>query len=169
MLLSQLSFKWSLIVIFIISAYAYGGNKTSDYKRWIILATGQGFPQDDSKGLSYNFGRNDFYQLAINCNSDFTLDETTPRFSFVSIAKGYCLSDRFTHVALFVGPAYLWGSRKYIHNSDNRFKSVGVVSNIQIVFKPLSVLGVGSDIFYLLNYNKNSLGIRMVLFIGHNK
>lgn len=145
------------------------------YKEWLILGAGRGAPYAASLVASYNFGKQHFYQVALNGNGDIFLPSYV---NAVSISLGKRLAAKYVVAAAFAGPAFAWGSHGVGANGHEKmFFTGGVNLNGQLYLRPLvdigtvagiplGGIGVGIDLHGNLNPVQSTLGARLGLYLG---
>jgi hypothetical protein len=162
-----------IISIFIFTGFLHAQNEESTYKYWITL--GSWFENRSiTTNLSYNFSLGDnFYKVGYLSKGDdpvfggYGSDNIKIRSIDVSIGKR--LQSKWFQTSLFVGPAYVYGSKLLINNSIDNFNTVGMETEIQLLFRLANEVGIGVGFYGNLNFVKSNVGINLNITLGNGK
>jgi len=112
-------------------------------------------------GINTNFSvKKLFVQVGINGNfagfGDYISD--------INISIGKREFGRFYHISGFIGPGLVIGDVDF-----DRFTTIGLSINIQLVFKPIKPAGIGIGIYGNLNNRQSVIGIRGIIHFSNGK
>jgi len=145
-------------------------NNTKIYKEWINMGLGFGtMPFEINMAISYNFGYRSFHQIAYNFFEEFPLFGTPLDIvRAINYGIGVRKNNRFLHISIFSGPSFLYIRREY-KGSERRKKTIGIVVNTQLFIKPIAEIGLGVELYYNLNFEKNVESIRFSFHFNNAK
>jgi hypothetical protein len=153
-----------------LSAQTAGPSSAEMDAGWFSVGLGIASPYELSFSSSANFGRNNIFQIALHTSDNLKLSGGLPVDGSGAISLSYGLSsvNDLGRIAFFIGPAYSWG--QYYHSEVNsKYKTIAVVSNLQLVISPFKELGLGFEMFANLNPKEITAGISLIFVIEGNK
>ena len=145
-------------------------NNAKIYKEWINIGLGYGtLPFEVNMAISYNFGYRSLHQVAYNFFEEFPYFGSPANFIHtINYGIGVRKTNRFLHVSVFSGPAFLYIQRSHeLHK--RRKETTGIVLNAQLFVKPVAEIGLGVELYYNLNFEENVGSIRFSLHFNNTK
>ena len=118
-----------------------------------------------------NFGIN-YYRSVGNNFYQIGFDETFSVFGGnriignINTGIGKRIFNKYFLGAGFIGPNFVFGK---IRDDNKHFFTIGIASNIQIIFKPIKDFGIGTELFANLNFKVSTIGFRLILHISNAK
>lgn len=85
-----------------------------------------------------------------------------PTLSNIHFDFGKRLFNRYYLVGGFIGPAYMFGSTSEESNNFI-FHTIGINTNIQLIFKPFFWFGLGTELFANICNKESTVGFRLVV------
>ena len=142
------------------------------YKYWMTI--GGWIDRGFTTIFSYNFSLIDnFYKVGyfvrggIFYNS--SVGEDGYLFNSIDISIGKRLQSEWFQVSVFGGPSYVFGKKHVSHGNTEKYRTIGLETDIQLLFKPANEVGIGIGLYGNLNFVKNYAGININLTIGNGK
>ena len=137
---------------------------------WVSVSFGLDTPLDFSGGISLNYGRHHFWQLALQSSQEFMISGEGTNAAALVLARGYSLTAPYSRVAVSAGPAYVWGLDHLDPKTWERpsYRTAGLALNAQAIFSPFE-MGIGLDFFVNVNPILSSAGVRLALVIEGNQ
>jgi hypothetical protein len=153
-----------------LSAQTVGPSSPEMDAGWFSIGFGVASPYDISFSSSANFGRNNIFQIAMHASDNFKLSGGFPVNGSGAVSLSYGLSNvnDLGRIAFFLGPAYAWGEY-YNSDVDTNYKTIGVVTNLQLVFTPVKEMGIGLEMYANLNPKEVTAGISVIFVLEGNK
>jgi len=166
--------KKNLLVLLILysSGLLQAQKEDTAYKYWMTI--GFFFDADVTLNLSYNFalGEN-FYKVSYQKKGDAILgggfNHSDFLFREIDISIGKRLQFEWFQASLFTGPSYVYGKRRFRNSRIEKFDTVGLETDIQLLFRPANEIGLGIGLYGSLNFIKNYAGININLTFGNGK
>jgi len=167
--------KHTIIVILftvLFSSHTFTQNKDSLYKYWITV--GCWVDRDVRANLNYSFSYHGFFYKV----GYLTKGESFPFGGFngnnlhirsIDISVGKRLQSEWFQTSLFAGPSYVFGEKLLITDSIEKFNTVGLETDVQLLFRLADEVGVGIGLYGNLNFVKNYVGININLTLGNGK
>lgn len=148
------------------------GPASSEYDDgWISVGFGVATPYELSFSSTINFGRNRVFQIGLHGSDDFHLNaDRMPIDGSGSVSLSYGLSSvsDIARIAIFLGPAYSWG-KYYSSPNEINYKTIGIVTSLQLIISPIKEIGLGLDIFSNINQKETKAGVSILFVIEGNK
>lgn len=147
------------------------GPASSEYDDgWISIGFGTGSPYELSFSSTVNFGRKSIFQIALHGIDDFHLNGGMPIDGSGSVSISYGISgvNDFGRIAMFLGPGYSWGE-DYKSPNKSKYKTIGLVTSLQLIVSPFKEIGLGFDMFANINPKQSSAGVSLIFVIEGNK
>ena len=133
---------------------------------WLSAGIGYGIPYEVSVVASVNIGRERFWQATFNSTFEFKFDTELGFVSSLGAGYGSSRVDRTGRIAYSIGPALVWGNyRPGGRGRLTRFRTVGLVPNLQLNFTPIREVGLGLDIYVVVSPKESAAAIRLVFVI----
>ncbi len=153
-----------------LSAQTVGPSSPEMDAGWFSVGFGIASPYGLSFSSSANFGRNNIIQIALHASDDFKLSGGLPidGSGAVSVSYGLSTVNDLGRIAFFLGPSYAWG-QYYNSETNSKYKTIGIVSNLQLVLTPIKELGLGLEMYANLNPKEITAGISIIFVIEGNK
>ncbi|MCF8239774.1 MAG: hypothetical protein K9J16_00200 [Melioribacteraceae bacterium] len=137
---------------------------------WFSLGLGAGSPYELSSVISLNYGRENIIQVVYHSNVDFALSGRPNGVSSIAINYGVSRVTDLLRLAISIGPGYVFGKDNSAANHKNiTFNTIGLISNLQMIFSPFKELGIGLDLFLNLNNKQAVSGISLTFVLEGNK
>ena len=134
---------------------------------WFTLGYGTAGPGRLSGTVTANFGRERVWQVGLHAVDRGLLAPAVPTANALHVGYGLSGVDRFSRVALTIGPAVVWGVAD--PETDTRYVTGGVLANAQFIVTPLKEFGLGVDLFVNLNPEVPVLGAALTFALEGNK
>lgn len=165
--------KIFLIMIFFWTInFLFAQEEEETIKYWITV--GCWVDRDIATNISYSFSLGDnFYKVGYLSKGDsfpfrgFGSDNILIRS--VDISFGKRLQSDWFQLALFIGPSYVFGKKLLQTDKIEKFNSIGLEADIQLLFRLANEVGIGAGLYGNLNSVKNYIGINVNLTIGNGK
>jgi hypothetical protein len=136
--------------VLIISSIAVTSAQEEDssYKYWITVGRGFWPEQDISFNINYSFSPNfsflsgdNFFKVGYLTEGGFSFNKLGVgkdgfRYNTVDISIGKRLLSEWFMACLFLGPSYVFGEKRTLRGPYEKFKTLGVESDIQLLFRP---------------------------------
>ena len=137
---------------------------------WFHIGYGPSSPLDVSGVVSANVATTPAVQLALNSNERlFFFGDEPPAVRAVSVSLGWTRAGRWTRVAAFVGPAFVWGRPSIDEERRELYYTGGLTANLQGFFTPIMALGIGLDLYVNVNPQMSAAGLRVVMVLEGDK
>ena len=165
---SVLFFLYFILFIMILTPFSsIAQDSVKTFKWWYNSGRGVG-TKGFHVGANYNFSiRKQYYQVGYNLGEYNLFGNTLHLLNF---GIGKRIIKRYFLLAGFIGPAYVWATENYFNNrSIFMYSTIGLVSNLQLIFKPIKFLGVGIELYGNANFKQSTGGIRISFHISNNK
>ena len=159
-----------IILVFVRTMSAQG--KDSTYKYWMTV--GFFFNPDITFNLNYSFSLgNNFYKVGYQTKGDGLIwggfGKNKYLFRSLDFSIGRRLQSKWFQASLFIGPSYVFGKKLLMTNTVEDFSTIGLETDMQVLFRPANEVGIGIGLFGNLNFIKNSAGININLTLGNGK
>jgi hypothetical protein len=153
-----------LLTFFSKSSFSQIEDSTTMSLGWVDIGVGlsniysKPAQQGINLGLSYNHYLDKFcYQIGFDGNSNIG----SPTLDNINLDIGKRIFNRYYLISCFIGPAYMYGNTSA--NSENfTFHTIGINSNIQLIFKPFFWFGLGTELFADVCNKESAIGFRLV-------
>jgi hypothetical protein len=154
------------ILFFLSSNMVHAQELKKQPASWTTIHGGMGLTNIENRvmlvGVNTNFSfKNKFVQVGLNGNLVVFGNSLTD----VNISIGGRKKYRFAQLAWFAGPSWVMFSE----NRQSNRHSVGLNSSVQFIFRPLSIMGFGFDIYTNLNFLYPVVGLRALLYFSNGK
>jgi hypothetical protein len=166
----------TILILFFVWGTIISQDKDSDYKYWMTGGIWLQQYLEGSVTLSYQFSLEDyFYKVgylvkgAAALDGGFTTNADGFLFRSVNISIGDRLEDRYYQIATFIGPSFVFGENRKNNDEIVNFSTVGLQFDTEIVFKPVSEIGLGLGIYGNLNFKQPFYGMNVLINIGNGK
>ena len=145
------------------------------YKYWMTV--GWMFNNDlMSSNLNYSFSLgNNFYKIGYFGRGGFSLSDTPTvgrdgyLYNTIDISIGKRFQSEWFQAAFFVGPSYLFGKKELSEDNFENYNTVGLESDIQLLFRLADEVGVGVGLYGNLNFEKSYAGMNINITLGNGK
>lgn len=129
---------------------------------WFTAGFGAGPNKYLSGIISYTFAGENIYQLSYNTNFDGSLFGKIPTvyIKSFSFSFGKQFNNEYGIFSFYGGPSFVMFKEKY---KDYKY-SPGLNLGSQLIYTPIPELGLGIDLYSNLNFQKNTQGLRLILF-----
>lgn len=165
--------KYLLVFLLFFSVNLLHAQKEeATYKYWMTI--GFWIDRDVTANFNYNFSLdNNFYKVGY-----LTKGYSFPFGGFgsgnilirsIDISIGRRLQFEWFQASLFAGPSYVFGKKLLITDSIEKFNTVGLETEIQLLFRPSNEVGIGIGLYGNINFIKNYVGININLTLGNGK
>ena len=134
---------------------------------WFTFGVGTAGPRGVAGAVTANFGRERIWQVGLHATESGIFAPAVPTSNALHLGYGFSGVDRYSRVALTLGPAVVWGVSD--PETDARYVTAGVVANAQFIVTPLREFGVGVDVFMNLNPEVPALGAALTFAFEGNK
>ncbi len=142
--------------------------KNSSYKYWMTW----GFMIVDnniSGNLGYSFSLGDnFYKVGIIVKDD-SFFSPKYRFRSVDISIGKRFITEWWQANVFIGPSYVFGDNSISNGNREKYETVGLQSDIQLLFRLADEIGIGVGLWGNANFLKSNVGLNINITIGNGK
>ena len=160
-----------LLILFSVN-FLHAQKEENLYKYWMTV--GSWVDRDLTANFNYSFSiGNNFYKVGFLSKGDsfpfegFGSDNILIRAIDISIGRR--LQTEWFQASLFVGTSYVFGKKLLINDSIEKFNTVGLETDIQLLFRPANEVGIGIGLYGNLNFIKNYAGININLTLGNGK
>lgn len=139
-------------------------------KGWFAFGFGPAIGHNFSGAVTANFGREQVVQLALYATGDILGGGQ----SAMNVSIGRSRVSRVYRLGAFAGPALIVGEQE-VRDERGRyrgldsFRTVGIVASGQLIFTPVKEIGVGLDLFTILNLQMSTAGLSIMLVFEGNK
>jgi len=145
-------------------------NEDTTYKYWIT--TGGWIDKNVSLNFNYSFSLCDnFYKVGYFIRGGFSQNPSVGEdgylFNSVDISIGRRLQSEWFQSSLFVGPSFVFGKKRIAPGNNEKYNTVGLETDIQLLFRPANEIGLGIGLYGNLNFIKNYAGININLSFGN--
>ena len=153
----------------------FAQEEDTTYKYWITIG---GMLNNDlvSGNLNYSFSLGShFYKAGYFTRGGFSLSNNRAvgkdgyLYNTIDISIGKRLQSEWFQAAFFVGPSYLFGKKELSEDNFENYNTVGLESDIQLLFRPANDVGVGIGLYGNLNFEKNYAGLNVNITLGNGK
>lgn len=86
----------------------------------------------------------------------------------INVCAGIRKFHRFYLISLFLGPGLILGEKTFDEYNDD-FITLGLTTNSQFFVKPIAEIGIGLQLYGILNPEKNVYGILLTLHFNNTK
>ncbi len=159
-----------VLLIFFSANFLYAQKEDSTYKYWMTV--GFWVHKDMTVNFDYNFSvNNNFYKIGylINGISLWNGGLTSNNHRAINISIGKRLQTEWFQVAFFAGPSYVFGKKQISVDNDEKFNTIGLETDVQLLFKPANEVGIGIGLYGNLNFEKSFVGININITLGNGK
>ncbi len=151
--------------VYLISAQ----EEDTTYKYWMTLGVGA---INTTLNFNYSFSIADnFYK--VNYLKRGGLFTRTGRDGYLynsfDISIGKRLQSKWFQGSLFTGPSYILGEKKITPGNNEKFNTIGLETDLQLLFRLANEVGIGIGLYGNLNFEKNYSGININLTLGNGK
>ena len=141
----------------------------STYKYWMTLGVGV---INTNINLNYSFSIADnFYKVAYLKRGGLLTRTGKDGYLYnaVDISIGKRLKSEWFQTSLFVGPSYIFGEKNVTPGKYERFNTVGLETDLQLLFRLANEIGIGIGLYGNFNFKNNYSGINVILTFGNGK
>jgi hypothetical protein len=169
--------KLKILVLIIIfpAILLQAQDKNSAYKYWFTWG-GMFDGENLSGNISYSFSLgNNFYKIGYLVKDEFNPSPwgggsfETADFNSISISIGKRFQSEWWQTTFFVGPAYVFGENDFPNGNNEKYDTIGLQTEMQILFRYADELGLGIGLWGNMNLNKSHVGININLTLGNGK
>lgn len=161
-----------VVLIFFLTSLLYAQQEEPTYKYWMTV--GGWINKDVSLNLNYNFSLvNNFYKVGYFIRGGFSQNPSVGEdgylFNSIDISIGKRLQSEWFQASVFGGPSYVFGQKRVSSNDTEKYHTVGLETDIQLLFRVANEIGIGIGFYGNLNFTKNYGGININLTLGNGK
>ncbi len=144
----------------------------SSYKYWMTFGLGS-IDDNISGNLSYSFsvGEN-FYKVGWLIQDKFNpigSSFETVDFNSIDFSIGKRFESEWWQAAFFAGPSFLFGEKKVPSGDRERYNTIGVQTDIQLLLRLADEIGIGVGLWGNANFEKGRAGINVNITLGNGK
>ena len=132
---------------------------------WFTIGAGTGDPHGTAIMTTANFGRARFAQVGLHASRRFNTLDTSPVLSAFHAGGGLSRVDRWSRLAVAVGPALVFER----DDALAEHQAVGVLVNAQAAFTPIPEIGLGLDLYAHTSGAGRGYGLGVTLVFERNK
>ena len=145
------------------------------YKYWMTV--GGMFMNDEiSSILNYSFSLgNNFYKVGYFQRGGFSLSDTPTvgrdgyLYNTIDISIGKRFQSEWFQASVFAGPSYIYGKKRISQGNKEDYNTIGLGSDIQLLFRLADEVGVGVGLYGNLNFAKSYAGMNINITLGNGK
>lgn len=142
------------------------------YKYWITL--GGWVERNASLNLNYSFSICDnFYKVGYFIRGGFSQSPSVGDdgylFNTIDISIGKRFQSEWFQASVFAGPSYIYGEKRISQGNNENYNTVGLESDVQLLFRLADEVGVGVGLYGNLNFEKIYAGLNVNLTLGNGK
>lgn len=164
----------NLLTIFLLIVF-FSNSKAqeidSNYKYWMTYGF-MVYERTVTGNLSYSFslGEN-FYKVGYIGRGGFMGGLTDGGYTHksVAISVGKRTQSDWFQGALFIGPSYVFGERKTFAGNHENYKTIGLQSDLQLLFRLADEVGFGVGLFGNINFVRSFSGVNINITLGNGK
>ena len=166
--------RYILILTIICSAsLLQAQEEDSSYKYWMTFGGGY-IGENISGNLSYSFSlENNFYKVGWLIQDEFHLfgggSIITADFNSIDISVGKRFQSEWWQTTFFAGPSYVFGEKKVSNSNKEKYNTVGLQTDIQLLFRLADEIGIGVGLWGNANFEKSRVGININITMGNGK
>ncbi|OIP62075.1 MAG: hypothetical protein AUK34_03900 [Ignavibacteria bacterium CG2_30_36_16] len=176
--------KKIFLAVLIISSVAVTSaqDKDTSYKYWITIGGGFWPEQDLSFNINYSFSPNfsflsddNFFKVEYFSKGGFSFSKNIEvgkdgfLYNTINLSIGKRILSDWFMACLFLGPSYVFGEKRTPYGPYEKFKTIGVGSDIQLLFRLANEIGIGVGLYGNLNFANNYVGINININLGNGK
>src|SRR5690606_16496657 len=175
--------KTIFLAVLIISSYTVTLAQEEDtlHKYWITIGGGFWPEQDISLNINYSFSPNFnflsddiFFKVGYLAKGGFSFNgvgvgEDGFRYNTIDISIGKRLLTEWFMACVFLGPSYVFGRERTPIGPYDTFRTIGLESDIQLLFRPGNDIGIGVGLYSNLNFVNFYTGININITLGNGK
>ena len=87
----------------------------------------------------------------------------------VDISIGDRWQSEWFQSSFFVGPAFVFGEKKNVVGDRKNYNTIGVETELQLLFRLANEVGIGLGLYGNLNFQKNFSGFNINFTFGNGK
>lgn len=143
---------------------------STDYKYW--MTWGFMINKDISGNLNYTFSLGDNFFKVNSFGRGSILGgpgENGFRYNSVDVSIGKRFQSEWFQATIFSGPAFVFGEQRQEHGNNNHFNTVGIQSDLQLLFRLANEVGIGIGLYSNLNFKSSFWGFNINITIGNGK
>lgn len=161
-----------VVAIIFLTNMLYAQNADTTYKYWMTI--GGWINKDVSLNFNYNFSLgNNFYKVGYFIKGGFSqnpsIGEDGYLYNSVNISIGKRFQSEWFQASVFGGPSFVFGKKRISPNNTEKYNTVGLETDVQLLFRPANEVGIGIGLYGNLNFIKNYAGININLTLGNGK
>ena len=171
----------AVLTIFV-STITTAQEKDTIYKYWITIGGGFWPEQDISFNINYSFSPNfsflsgdNFFKVGYLSKGGFSFGENLGvgsdgyLYNTIDISIGKRLLSEWFMACVFLGPSYVFGKERTPYGPYKQFRTFGLESDIQLLFRPGNDIGIGVGLYSNLNLANFYTGININITLGNGK
>lgn len=150
-------------------------DKNSDYKYWFTWG-GMFYNKTATGNISYSFSLGDnFYKVGYllhNVSKHSWISSGNSEnadINAISISVGKRFQSEWWETTFFVGPAYVFGENDFPNVNNEKYDTIGLQTEMQILFRYANEFGIGVGLWGNLNLNNSYVGVNINLTLGNGK
>ena len=161
-----------IISIFVFTSFLHAQNEENSYKYWMTI--GFWAHRDVNINANYCFSlMTNYYKVGYFMRGGLSEEPTTDEDGYliqsIDLSIGKRLQSKWFQASLFGGPAFVFGKRRISVFNDEKFNTVGLETDIQLLFRLANEVGLGVGLYGNLNFIKNYAGININITLGNGK
>ncbi len=161
-----------VLLIFFLANSLYAQKEDSTYKYWVTV--GGLINKNVSLNFNYIFSsHNNFYKVGYFIRGGFSqnpsIGDDGYLYNSFDISIGKRLQTEWFQVAFFAGPSYVFGKKQISEDNDEKFNTIGLETDVQLLFRLANEVGIGIGLYGNLNFEKSFVGININITIGNGK
>lgn len=142
------------------------------YKYWISVGGWIGKNVSLNFNYSFSLGGN-FYKVGYFTRGGFSQNPSVGNdgylFNTIDISVGKRLQSEWFQTSVFAGLSYVFGKKEISQGNYEKYYTLGLESDIQLLFRIADEIGLGVGLYGNLNFIKNYAGININLILGNGK
>ena len=132
---------------------------------WFTVGAGVGDPYGSAVMATANLGSTRFAQIGLHTSGEFNLFDISPVLTSVHLGAGLSRVDRWTRLAVAVGPALVFERDTELQEG----RGIGALVNGQVAFTPIPELGLGLNAYAHTSGVGSGYGVGITLVFERNK
>ncbi len=160
------------MILILLVKTSYAQERDTSYKYWMTI--GGWIDRDVNLNFNYSFSLGpDFYKVGYFIRGGFSQNPIPSTNGYlyhsVDISIGKRLQSKWFQASLFAGPSYIFGEKRVAANNNEKYNTIGLETDLQLLFRLADEVGIGLGLFGNLNFEKNFTGFDINLTLGNGK
>jgi hypothetical protein len=161
-----------VLLMFFSVNFIYAQKGDSTYKYWMTV--GGWVDRDIRLNFNYSFSLgNNFYKVGYFIRGGFSQNPSIGNDGYLynsfDISIGKRFQSEWFQVAFFAGPSYVFGKKQISPDNDEKFYTIGLETDVQLLFRPANEVGVGIGLYGNINFERSFVGININITLGNGK